>query len=220
MTHKNSSESLTYSYLALRKAVGWIGILLPFVLLLGLFLIFHDRNLPPSISHYYYTGMRDVFVGAICAVALFLFFYSGYNEWDNWMGNVGGLFALGVAWIPATESGPSDQSGTFHFLFATAFFLTLAGFSFFLFTKKDDNPSPQKIARNWIYRGCAIVMVICLLAIAIYFKWFEDESSPTSFVFWAETLVLVAFGISWLTKGGTLYPDRMENPRSKQDVSY
>ncbi len=31
---------LTYSYLALRKAVGWIGILLPFVLLLGNTLIF------------------------------------------------------------------------------------------------------------------------------------------------------------------------------------
>jgi hypothetical protein len=27
-------------------------------------------------------------------------------------------------------------------------------------------------------------------------------------VFWAETVTLVAFGVSWLTKGGTLYPDK------------
>jgi len=64
----------TYSYLALRKAVGWIAILLPFTLMLGVFLIFKGEIIQESISHYYHTDMRNVFVGAICAIALFLFF--------------------------------------------------------------------------------------------------------------------------------------------------
>ncbi|CAB1065964.1 hypothetical protein D1BOALGB6SA_10763 [Olavius sp. associated proteobacterium Delta 1] len=33
----------TYSYLVLRKAIGWIGILLPFTLMLGAFLIFREE---------------------------------------------------------------------------------------------------------------------------------------------------------------------------------
>jgi len=65
----------TYSYLALRKAVGWIGILLPFVLMLGMVLLFKEEVVLRNISLYYHSGMRDVFVGAICAIALFVFFY-------------------------------------------------------------------------------------------------------------------------------------------------
>jgi len=75
MEKKNISSGLTYSYLALRKAVGWIGMLLPFVLMCGVSLIFKSDIKLQNISMYYYTGMRDVFVGALCAIGLFLFFY-------------------------------------------------------------------------------------------------------------------------------------------------
>ena len=82
----------TYSYLALRKAVGWIGIVLPFVLMFGALLL-KDEVIQESISHFYHTKMGDVFVGALCAVALFLFFYSGHDKLDNWAGNMAGFFA-------------------------------------------------------------------------------------------------------------------------------
>lgn len=95
----------TYSYLALRKAVGWIGILLPFTLMLGVFFIFKGEIIQKSISHYYHSGMGDVLVGALCAVALFMFFYSGHDKWDDRAGNVAAIFAIGVAWFPTTEVG-------------------------------------------------------------------------------------------------------------------
>ena len=198
----------TYSYLALRKAVGWIGILLPFTLMVGVFLIFNGEIIQKSISHYYHTGMGDVLVGALCAVALFMFFYSGYNKWDDWAGNVTAIFAIGVAWFPATEVGPSDLTGTIHFTCATLFFLTLAIFSLFLFTRKGSNPTPQKLTRNKIYIICGIIMIACLVAIAIYLNFIHNDNRGSGFVFWAETIALVAFGVSWLTKGGTLYPDK------------
>jgi len=198
----------TYSYLALRKAVGWIGILLPFTLMLGVFLIFKGEIIQESISHYYHTGMSDVFVGALCAVALFMFFYSGYDKWDDWAGNVAAIFAIGVAWFPTTEVGASDLTGKIHFTCAALFFLTLAIFSLFLFTRKGLNPTPQKLTRNKIYIICGIIMIACLVAIVIYLNFIHNDNHGYSFVFWAETVALVAFGVSWLTKGGTLYPDK------------
>ena len=198
----------TYSYLALRKTVGLIGILLPFTLMLGVFLIFEEDTIQKSISHYYYTGMRNVFVGALCAVALFMFYYSGYDKWDNWAGHVAGLFAIGVAWLPTTEAGSSDLIGKFHFACAAIFFLTLTVFSLFLFTKKGSNPTPQKLTRNKIYVICGLIMAACLIAIVIYHNFIRVENSESPFVFWAETVALIAFGVSWLTKGGTLYPDK------------
>lgn len=87
---------LTHSYLDLRKTVGLIGVALPFVLMGGLRLFFNTEETPTSISHYYHTGMGDVFVGALCAVALFLFFYSGHDKKDNWLGNIAGFLPLGL----------------------------------------------------------------------------------------------------------------------------
>jgi len=60
-------------------------------------LIFNEDIIQESISHYYYTGMRNVFVGALCAVALFMFFYCGYDKWDDLAGDMAGIFAIGVA---------------------------------------------------------------------------------------------------------------------------
>jgi len=198
----------TYSYLALRKAVGWIGILLPFTLMLGVFFIFNEEIIQESISHYYYTEMGDVFVGALSAVALFMFFYTGYNIWDNLAGFVAGFSAIGVALFPVTEVGASDLIGKIHFTSAAVFFLTLAVFSLFLFTKKGPDPTPQKLIRNRIYVICGLIIIACMIALAIYINFIQTENSKSSFVFWTETVALVAFGVSWLTKGETLYPDK------------
>jgi hypothetical protein len=208
MERNDAALTQTYSYLALRKAVGWIGILLPFVLMLGVLLIFKGEAPLTNISLYYHSGMRDVFVGAICAIALFLFFYKGYSKWDNWAANLAGLFALGIALFPTDKEGMSTWTAKVHFLCAAIFFLILAGYSLFLFTRREPNPTKRKLTRNKIYIVCGSVMIVSLAAIMIFFSFFEPDHPQSCFVFWAETAALVAFGISWLTKGGTLYPDK------------
>jgi hypothetical protein len=89
------------------------------------------------------------------------------------------------------------------------FFLILASFSFFLFTKtaKDKGPTRQKKKRNVIYRICGLVMVASLTATVIFMA-IRDDNSKFPFVFLGETIALVAFGISWLTKGEAIYPDK------------
>lgn len=197
-----------HSYLTLRKAVGWIGILLPFVLVFGVFLFFGGKPVLKTISLYYHSGMRDVFVGSICAIALFLFFYRGYSKWDNLAGNLAGFFALGVALFPTVKEGPENWAGIVHFISATFFFLILAAFSLFLFTREKPSPSRQKKKRNQIYVVCGLTMIASLATIMIYFVFFDFNTSESCFVFWAETIALIAFGVSWLTKGGAIYPDR------------
>lgn len=208
MKSKDPNADLTYSYLALRNAIGWIGILLPFVLIGGMFLIFNGKVIQKTISQYYHTGMRDVFVGSICAIALFLFFYKGYNKWENRAGTLAGFFAIGIAWFPTTQAGPLDLPGNIHLICASSFFMILAGFSLFFFTMGRPHPTLRKVKRNKIYVICGIIMLACLVSIVIFFNFFQSGNPDSYFVFWAETVALIAFGVSWITKGGTLYPDK------------
>jgi len=207
MTTNDPQLSQTYSYLALRKAVGWIGILLPFVLMTGLIVFFREKTVLRSISLYYHSDMRDLFVGALCSIALFLFFYKGYSKWDNRAANLAAFFALGIAFFPTVTEGALDWKAFIHFLSASLFFITLACFSMFLFTKKNPNPTKNKLARNKIFVTCGVVMITCLIAILIFFVFFEKSFPQSSLVFWLESLALIAFGISWLIKGGTLLKD-------------
>ena len=106
--------------------------------------------------------MGRVLVGALCAVSLFMFYYTGYDQWDNWAGNAAGFFALGTAWIPTTEAGRLDTTGIFHFSFAASLFIV---FSLLLFTMHDKSKgmTTRKRYRNYIYIGCGAAMIISLL---------------------------------------------------------
>ena len=58
------------------------------------------HDLQASISGYYYTHMRDLYVGILSGVALFLISYRGYEEVDNIVVNMSGVFALGIVMFP------------------------------------------------------------------------------------------------------------------------
>lgn len=184
-----------YSYYALRKAVGVIGILLPFVLLFGQMALTNEVVVMRSISFYYHTGMRDVFVGGLCAVALFMMFYAGYDWRDDLTGFIAGISAVGVAWFRTTEGPNIDGIGVVHLVFASLFFITLFIFAFFLF------PISGSIARKITYRVCGIAIAACLIVILVYKIINPEGSHDGSLVYVLETIGLVAFGISWFVKG-------------------
>jgi hypothetical protein len=104
---------LTVSYLFLRRAIGLIGALLPIVLPLGNCLSTGRWLLLPSVSSYYYSDMRNVFVGSLCAVGVFLICYR-YQQWDDVLSNLAGFFAIGVAFCRRCRPprpGPPASSG-------------------------------------------------------------------------------------------------------------
>ncbi len=208
-------EPVILSYKDLRRAVGWLGILLPFVLIAGS--ILGKYNIQPSISHYYYTNMREIFEGILFAVALFLFSYKGFDNLDSNISNLAGIFCIGVALFqtdiidgfpgqqPAVYLINFEMHSTIHLACAALFFLTLAFMSIFLFTKTKGIKTPQKIIRNYIYVGCGIVMTASVACLGVYFL---AKGNPLShIVIICETIALLAFGFSWLIKGETLFKD-------------
>jgi len=113
--HEND-EILVISYLTLRKAIGFLGISLPFTVSLGALLIFRT-GMQSSISNYYYTGTRDVFVGTLWAIGFFLLSYRGYERIDRIVGILGCVFALGTHFSQprprSTHPTSPGGSGTF-----------------------------------------------------------------------------------------------------------
>ena len=64
------------NFYRLRRILGYLGFLLPAVLILG--------DLPlggvtPSISDFYHTLLRDIYVGILTAIGIFLLCYTGFR---------------------------------------------------------------------------------------------------------------------------------------------
>ena len=91
----------------MRRAIGVLGITLPLILVAGSSLFGTCSEVQYSISTYYHTNMRNVFVGYNCAAALFLFAYRGHDWRDNLAGYLGCIFVLGVAFLPSSISATS-----------------------------------------------------------------------------------------------------------------
>lgn len=207
-----SSEVITAK--ALRRAVGILGIVLPVAVFLGALIIFRS-GVRGSISGYYYTGMRDVFVGVLWATGIFLFCYRGYEKVDDRIANWAGVFAVCVSLFPTTPddpvSGPVKFIGSLHLLFAAAFFLLLSFMSLKLFTKSDLKViKGQKRIRNLVYVNCAYIMFACVVLMAIVSFLPAGPSlalKPFHPILVLETAALWAFGFSWLVKGETLWQD-------------
>ena len=211
------------SYQELRKLVGFLALAFPVGLVVGALLLCPARgvDLQSSISGYYHTPARDVFVGTLCIVAFFLFSYRGYRDspWDAVAAKAACAFALGVAAFPTGLEAPYPACtlapaaaaawvGTVHYVCAALLFTTLAVFSLVLFTKSKGGMTAEKKQRNALYRVCGVVMCLCMVLILLYRVFFEQTPLRAyKPVFWLEATALWAFGVSWLTKGELLFPD-------------
>lgn len=143
MMGRPPSDPLIISYLTLRRLVGLIAVLLPPILLTSSWLSSRKLDiyvssttvvaskLPPSVSGYYYTGMRNFLVGSLCALGVFLVGYNGYDNIDRWATNLAGILAICVAFFPTTPSvkNPSSSQhaiGLVHIASASLLFILLA----------------------------------------------------------------------------------------------
>ncbi|MBX3009055.1 MAG: hypothetical protein KF816_13635 [Melioribacteraceae bacterium] len=217
------SQRLIISYLTMRRFIGLLGLALPIILISGS-LFFSDLKLQYSISGYYYTNMRDFFVGLLCIVSLFLISYQGYEKVDSIVGNIAGFSALGMILFPTTKFSnqavkvgiflvDDDISGLIHMSFATIFFFALAYNALFLFTKRSSAIiSREKRQRNFLYRVCGVVMILSMALIFIYKIYYEDSVLQEIYpILVFESTALLAFGISWLVKGNTFFKDQKSN---------
>jgi hypothetical protein len=191
----------------LRLGIGLVGIWLPFVVTIGHSVHVGRFTLPSSISGAYYTTMRDVFVGSLSAIGVFLIFYRTSRAADI-LGTIAGLAAIGVALFPAkpdavdlmVESTDSPNQ-VIHTVAAAILFLSLAAFCFFLF------PMTSGKGRSLVYylSGAAIVLGFAVAAVGTSLLPGDVEKTIHP-LFWGETVAIVAFGVSWFAKSNALTP--------------
>jgi hypothetical protein len=206
-------DPVVLSYLALRRAVGYVALGLPFVVSIGWWLL-GGHILESSISNYYYTGMRNLFVGSLCAIAMFQLCCRGYDTKDEIAGIFSAFCALGVAFFPTTPDAGATahqkEIGAAHYIFAALLFLTLAYFCLVLFRMSAANKTPteQKLQRNTVYTACGCVILVSLVAISILKFFNVPYFGKLGTVFIFETTSLLAFGIAWLIKGEAFLKDK------------
>ena len=197
----------------LRATIGWLGMLLPWIVL---FLSnIYGYGFPDSISAtYYLPTCITPFMIILGSAGLLLFSYKGYDKQDDIICTVAGVFALGICLFSCTTKNLIERwpelaeltgvgtfqiipvvSGILHNICAIGFFGLLAYNSLFLFTKSSGNMTENKKKRNIIFRVCGIGMMVSFLAIIpiSIFKWWGG-------VWIVETIALAFFAISWLTK--------------------
>ena len=185
------------NYLTLRQALGLIGLYLPFAFIIFYWLDAKETDLRTSISVYYYSGMRDVFVGSLLAIGVFLFCYRGNNSKENTLSYLAGLGAIGVAICPTARPCEAARDVFFaedcrapipdyllwpdawaetvslvHYGSAGLFFAMVGLLSFYVFVETSDSKKltgDEKAVRNQIYRWSARVIAICIVLMGIDF---------------------------------------------------
>jgi hypothetical protein len=184
-----------------------------------------------SISVYYYERTGGYFVGSLFALAVFFLSYDirprAGRTADNLLSSFASAMAVGVALLPTSSAGSSAQGGakvvgTIHLVCAATLFGLLAIFSLYQFTKTAGEVTSQtpwrerlmrifrtapghaakmtsnKRQRNTVYRVCGWIIVVCIAMVGV------SNLADLDLLFWCESVAVIAFGVSWLVKGGFL----------------
>ena len=201
------------SYLLARLVIGIVGVLLPVVLVAGDLLLGGD-GLRGSLSDYYHSGARDLFVGGLVVIGLFLITYMLLLwNWDNVLSVVAGTAAIGVALLPTAGDGPltplQERLGEqvvqrLHFGSAAVFIVLLGVMSHRFGTREGARPDRAPSRRRWwkrFHRACAaaVFLAVAFMAVTQATGRFDDYSLLVG-----ETVAVLAFGASWFVKGAEL----------------
>jgi len=223
-----SKNPVVLSYYTMRRAVGLIALTLPLALALGAILASLARPghalphplLQRTISDYYYTPMRDYYVGALCAIGAFLACSRGYDLHDEITGYLAGFLAFGVAFCPSFDPYSPRYTqldftlGLIHTGLAALMFLVLSYICIFLFRKSspDKALTRRKQNRNRIYEAAGLIMIVCMIGmVALTIRSAIEHRHPSHLLFWLESLALAAFGVAWMTKGEGFMRDKPNN---------
>jgi hypothetical protein len=217
-----SSADLLYirSYLVLRTLIGLLGVLLPVVLVSLDQLLFdgipYGTDWPRgSVSVYYYSGMRDVFVGTLAATGVF---FVAYKVWERNLENVlswaagasACVISLFSTWPPSKLAprtrlqdlvGVTAVSWT-HYVVSVSFLVALVLISFFFGVREGKRIPRVGMKRSpqfwqWFHWVCAGAMVAALVWIGAT----NVAGWPSRSLLIGEWVCAWAFGLSWFYKG-------------------
>ena len=214
-------DSISRSYFLMRTLVGGLGLALPLLLLLGdLALNAGEFAFRGSLSAYYHSGARDVFVSILTATGILLVTYkiTELNR-DNLLSFIAGIAAIGVAFFPTGIPTDGNASLTplqeklgegltkgLHYGFAALFILSL-GLLCYDFAKRERARTQARIGHDarfsptfW-YRFHLIAAIAIVGAIVFIVATQLLNVIDAYSILIGEVVVTLAFGLSWLAKG-------------------
>lgn len=210
-----------------RQVIGYLGLALP-ILLVQMQRwranVSTDQWKGSSISAYYWTGAVSLFAGLLAVLAVFLLTYRGYDnesrKQDRSAAVVAGVAAAVVALFPTSPPDGlalpwyRDWIGLTHTAAAIILFSMFAVFSLVLFRKSapGEGKSADKKQRDAIY-------VLCGIGILASMAWAVVAGMTGASIFWPESLALVFFAWSWLTKGRALHSIKVTARSAKERMA-
>jgi hypothetical protein len=201
-SHGPLQRHIAGAYFSLRVGISGIAFALPLLLWLGGLARGLDTLLP-SMSQYYYSPVRDVFVGALCAIGVFLFLYKGFSHAENWALNLAGILVIGVAMFPTADKAvPGSGDPSIHVPLAVAFFICIAYVCIF---RAGDTLSlirdTRRAARlQLLYRVLGAAMVVAPLAAIGVARLMAPPGTLPRSVFAIEAAGVWVFAAYWLAK--------------------
>ena len=213
-THTSTlQDHLAGTYITTRIGIGVIGAALPLLLWLG-GLIWDGESLRSSMSAYYYSpAMGDTFVGALVTIGVFLVLYKGFSMQEDWVLNLAGALAVGVAMVPTSPTpGGSEVGISWHGTFAVSFFICIAYICVFrasdTLTLVRDTRRARRLRR--IYRLLGLAMLASpLIAVAFTFL-FRSAVQQSPLVFFLEAVAVWVFAAYWLVKSQEMKDTRVD----------
>lgn len=217
------------SYLLIRTVVGVLGVTLPTALILADWLLLGgEPELRGSLSAYYHSPARDLFVGTLFVVGVLLITYlAGQRDtWDFWLSLVAGVAALGVALLPTPRPGLPDTArrcgeepqprgcsgvqqalgetvtGVLHFVSAAVFILCLAAMCFLFARRAVRFDGAVGVAR--FFRGAGLVILLAV-AWAGLGSLAGIEVDGLEALYLGEVVAVYAFGLCWFVTGRRLW---------------
>lgn len=193
------STQAVRSYLYLSLGMGLVALFLPIALV-----ITGGYNGHFSISYFYHVSdlTRNILVGCLWAVGVFLFLFQGLSRWENWVLNLAGVSAIGVAMFPmAAQQCGAAEGASLHGISAIVFFLCLATVAvFFSKTRIQYIVYPPKRRRfKRLYDLAGLTMIVMPAAVvALYFL--GGSQCENHWIFWVEVLGIAGFAFYWFVK--------------------
>jgi hypothetical protein len=212
-------EHILATYVLLRWGIIFVAIALPFALWALGVIGGQPLKLQPSLSDYYYAGepfnrlTRDVFVGVLFLVGGFLFLYKGYSKLEDWLLNIAGLCACGVALFPTQWAGKVTFALPYHVIFAVTFFACIALVAIFcaMDSVKDIENATGRVARlRHTYHVIGVLMILAPLTVVFLVRGLGYRG------FWtiaAEAIGIWTFSAYWIMKSIELGATQAERTR-------
>lgn len=197
--------------------IGLLAFLLP-SLIYGISVI-RGYEIQSSISHNYFTNLREIFTGILFSIGLMMICYTTLPDSNKkkrcreiLYSKIAAVCSILIAIFPASPHKNFDKfeidklqytfNGTYNFVnnvihsgSAFILFIILSLFCFDIFRKKDNL---NKLNSIYFFFGSLILIGIFIALIGVRN---QNTEITSHFILIGETIALFSFGISWMIKG-------------------